>query len=130
MTPSDAIADLDRELAERGEPVRLQRLNGAARIPVTVECLAFVTPRAQPEALVDGVLQRDYDVVLSPTAITAAGWPGAAPRFRDQDPRVPIKGDRILTARGPLTVQVAFGRAMGVPRTLVRIDAIAGGGLE
>lgn len=116
---AEELADLDEFLADDGETLFLWRGNGAR-----VTCRAFVRGY-QPQEIVGSITQQDLKVILSPTQINAAGWPNLAPTTPAGDPRIPLKGDRMLTSRGPLTVQAAVG--IYAMDTLVRIEAQARG---
>lgn len=133
MTEAEtAIADLDRELAATGEPIRLERLTlgpGGLQIPFGVDCPAYVRGY-QPAELSSAIIQQDVKLVVSPTPIARAGWPGprvtrAGASPSQDDPRIPRKGDRAITSRGTLTVQAAAGIFVG--SELVRIDIQARG---
>lgn len=126
MTDAESvIADLDEALADAGEDIVLQRLTGTQQIPYSVTCRAVVRGYA-PEELIagSGITQQDVKVILSPTEIEVAGWPGAQPQTSG-DKRVPVKNDRILRQGRPLTVQAAAGIYVG--GELVRIEATARG---
>ncbi|XUM25118.1 hypothetical protein ACRAVF_33835 (plasmid) [Bradyrhizobium oligotrophicum S58] len=79
MTPQFCIAALDRALAGAGEDVIVRRTTGTApsTTSVDVTCRAKVTASAaQPGT--GGVVITTYDVIISPTQIRAAGWPGGS----------------------------------------------------
>lgn len=127
MTADALIADLDAALKDAGEDIRLQRLTlgpGGTQIPVEVVCRATVRGYA-PHELVGGIAQQDVKLILSPSEITRAAWPGGTPMPNRPDPRVPLKGDRVITGRGTLAVQAASGIFIG--STLVRIEIQARG---
>lgn len=115
MTPEQAISMLDRHLAANGEDIILSRLIGTSWIPVT--CRAAVQPY-QPQELIQGsgIFQGDLKVILSPSRITAAGWPGTPRPAGQPDPMIPIKGDRfnvggrIVTAQAPAAVRRIDGK--------------------
>lgn len=122
MTPDEAIAALDDALETAGETVTLRRL---AKPPATgiiaeVVCKGLLRGYA-PSDLVPGtgIGQQDQKMILSPSAIIAAGWPGGG------GSPVPQQGDRLRTNRGTLTVQAAAGIYMA--DTLVRIELQAKG---
>lgn len=124
-TPSEHIARLDRALADKGETVRLQRLTGTQQIAFEVECAAFIRGY-QPADLIagSGITQQDVKVILSPTEIERAQWPGGQPQTTG-DKRVPARNDRIIRNGRPLTVQAATGLYVG--GELVRIECQARG---
>ncbi len=102
MTPTNAIAMLDRQLAKHGQDVMLQRITTAAGgigVKANVHVRAFVRSYA-PDELVGGIVQTDSKVIISPTEITREGWPGpnSSTTSTNQDRRVPRKGDNCLIA--------------------------------
>lgn len=120
MTPAEMIADLDAELADDGEDIRLQRLTlgpGGQQIPFEVVCRAFVRGY-DPQELVGGITQTDSRVIMSPTQIIAHQWTSGA--TGNQDKRVPIKGNRAFIAGKPRNVEAAMGKY--VDGELVRIE--------
>lgn len=89
-----AIARLDASLERSGVDVTLRR-PGAPNVDAT--CRAHVRSlRSDP--LTPSIRQTDSRVILSPTDIDAAGWPGAlaTPSATQRDNRLPRKGDLIL----------------------------------
>jgi hypothetical protein len=118
LTAQDMIAALDEGLAQAGETIRIQRLATppASGISAVVICLAVIRGYAPAELIPgSGIAQTDQKMIFSPTPITAAAWPavGLSP--------IPRRGDRVISNRGPLTVQAAAGIYAG--DTLVRIEA-------
>src|SRR5215211_493115 len=114
---------LERQLAQHGEDIRLQRLTlgpGGTQIPFEVECRALVRGYA-PDELVGGISQQDSRVILGPSEIIANDWPGAtitpAP---NTDRRVPVRGDRAFIAGKARTVEAAAG--IYLAGELVRIE--------
>lgn len=130
MTEAESlIADLDAALAESGEDVLLQHLTlgpAGTQIPFSVTCRAVVRGYT-PEELIagSGIIQKDRRVILSPTEITGAGWPGPMPVATDVDKRIPRNGDRVIRNGLPMMVQAAEG--IYVQGVLVRIEAQARG---
>ena len=116
-----AIADLDAALASDGEWVELQRQTGTPQIPFKVTCRAFVRGYTAQE-LVGGISQTDSKLILSPTEITRAGWPGpnSSATSTNQDRRVPRKGDAVVIAGRKRAVEAAGGIYLG--GELVRIE--------
>lgn len=122
MTDAErVIADLDAALAADGEWIELWRETGTQKIPFKVRCLAFVRGYAAQE-LVGGIGQTDSKVVISPTEIIRAGWPGrnSSATPTDQDRRVPRKGDAVVIAGRKRAVETAGGIYPG--GELVRIE--------
>lgn len=98
MTPAQAVAALDRALAAGGTPVTLRRVSGTDPQTFTdCACPAKVAGGAAPAALPGGELaQAEIRVILSPSALAAAGWP------------VPIRrGDKVLIAGRARQVEAA-----------------------
>ena len=116
-----AIAELDQALADVGQDIELHRLVGTQLIPIKVRCRAIVR-RYRADELVGGITQNDDRVILSPTEIIRAGWPGpnssATPTERDR--RVPRKGDKAVIAGVPRNIEVAM--PVYVDNELVRIE--------
>ncbi|MFG1184372.1 hypothetical protein [Xanthobacter aminoxidans] len=109
---------LDRALDARGQDAILRRWtgSGSARTPIDVA----VRVRAQDyrvEELVGGIEQGDTRVVLSPTQIVAAGWPGPQGWPRNGDAIVIAGRERDIISAPP---QVLNG-------VVVRIDMVVRG---
>lgn len=123
MTEAEAaIRDLDAALAEVGEDIRLQRLTlgpNGTQIPFEVTCRAAVR-QYQPSELTDGVIQGDSHIIISPTEIIKAQWPGATPQSSDVDKRVPRKGDRVIVQGRARAVEAAAPFYLG--GELVRLE--------
>jgi hypothetical protein len=124
---SDLIAALDNALAQSGEDIILRRTVGAApnQISVDVTCRARVDAATDTQ-LVAGIPATDLNVIISPTQINDAQWPGgsiqALPPF-NLDRRVPRAGptDKVLM-RGQPPKAVAFSNPKFINGELVRID--------
>jgi len=122
MTDAEqAIADLDAALAAAGEWIDLWRETGPQRIPFKVRCRAFVRGYAAQE-LVGGIAQTDSKIVMSPTEIIRAGWPGphSSATSTEQDRRVPRKGDAVIISGRKRAVETAGG--IYLASELVRIE--------
>lgn len=76
MTPTAAIAALDRQLAAHGQSVTLRRFTGvgSARTFTDATVRAFVRDY-RPDELAGGIVQGDTVVTLSPTDVAAGGLP-------------------------------------------------------
>lgn len=115
MSVQDLIDDLDAGLAENGEAVRVLRLATppATGVAKEADCNALIRGY-QPSDLVprSGINQQDQTAIMSPTVFNAVAWPA---------PGIPRQGDRIISNRGPLTIQACAGLYVG--NTLVRIEA-------
>jgi hypothetical protein len=121
MTPAEAIASLDSQLAEHGETITLRRRIGTSTTAfVEVTCKAKVAGYAS-EVLVQDIKQTASTFIVSPTEInaaaTAGAWPGAA--GGDRWPKVgdflrqSIGGDRKIEATRPILAG----------NTVVRVEA-------
>lgn len=92
--PSEAevcIAELDAALAGYGEDIRLQRMTtgpDGVQIPFEVKCRAAVTDNSPQELIAVTGEAPVAKIILSPTQIARAQWPGP-PR---KDDRVFIQG--------------------------------------
>jgi len=125
MSAFQEIRDLDAALALDGEDIVLRRVTGAAnQAHFDCTCQAFVRGY-QPHELIagSGIIQGDSKVIISPTQIDAAGWPGAQAVTSPPstiDPRIPRKGDIVVVngiARG-----VQGASPTNIDGVLVRID--------
>lgn len=115
---------LDRQLAANGLKVKLRKTPASGGSPAlnSVDCMAFVRGSV-PQQLVGQIMQGDTNVIISPTEINAAGWPGASvPTLpTDQDPRVPVQGDSVVINGKPRKI-VAPPQGIYLAGTLVRIN--------
>lgn len=125
---SDLITELDNALAEAGEDIILRRVVGSApnQISVDVTCRARVDA-ATVEQIAAGIPATELNVIMSPTQINNAQWPGghvpALPPF-NLDQRVPRAGvtDKVLlVTRGEQPRAVTFADPKFVGE-LVRIN--------
>jgi len=118
VTPASAITSLDKQLAKHGQTATLRRWtgSGSARTPVDVT----VRVRAQDyrvEELVGGIEQGDTRVVLSPTQIVAAGWPGPQGWPRNGDAIIIAGREREIVSAPPQVID----------DVVVRIDMVVRG---
>jgi hypothetical protein len=89
----DMIAALNDALASYGDDVILRRRGAALQ---DVACKAHVTAyRLRDTELVakTAITQEDLIIIMSPSEIAAAGWPGGSPTALDMLPR---KGDKLV----------------------------------
>lgn len=123
---SDLVSALDDALAGYGEDVILRRVIGTApnQANIDVTCRARVDA-ATVQQISAGIPATDLNVIISPTQINNAQWPGgtipALPPF-NLDQRVPRAGpsDKILM-RGQAPKAVAFVDPKIINGELVRI---------
>lgn len=122
MTPGEAISSLDRFLAERGEIITLRLVTGDApnEVNVDVDCVAGVDA-VNSDQIAAGIKVSDLNIIISPTQINAAGWPGLPASSRDA--RIPvINGPYKVVARGEPERTVVFVDAKILGGQLVRIN--------
>jgi hypothetical protein len=117
------IAQLDSALADAGEDFVLRRVIGTTnQTNVDVTCRGFIRSYG-PEELTTNIIQGDSRIILSPTQINAASWPGAAPPVEfgaAQDPRVPRRGDKAVVQGRVMNIQNTS--PIYVDNVLVRIE--------
>lgn len=77
MTPAQAIASLDRQLAVHGEAIKLRR--GSKDVPITVIAVTGFVRGYKASDVVpgSGISQLDSKVIVSPTDLAA--WPSPLP---------------------------------------------------
>lgn len=118
-SPASLIADLDAALADAGENIILRRLTGTQQIPFDVTVRAHVTP-VKAEALVGAVTQTASKVIISPTEITRAQWPGFQTGVTGPDAVLPRKGDKAVI--GGRARNIEFAAPLYRGGALVRIE--------
>ena len=130
---SALIAALDDALAQVGEDVILRRIVGTSpnQINIDVTCRARVDAVTTAE-IAAGLPATDLHVVISPTQINDAKWPGgtiaALPPF-NVDQRVPrINGVDKMILRGQAPRTIAHVAPMFIDGELVRINLRVTGG--
>jgi hypothetical protein len=124
---SDLISALDNALAQAGEDIILVRYVGAApnQTDVRVTCRARVDA-ATVQQIAAGIPATELNIVMSPTQINNAQWPGgqipALPPF-NLDQRIPRAGttDKVLM-RGQAPRAVTFADPKFIGGELVRIN--------
>ena len=124
---SGLIAALDQALAMASEDIILRRTVGTApnQINIDVKCRARVTA-ASTEQIQAGIPATELNIIMSPTEITAAQWPGgqvpALPPF-DVDQRIPRAGvtDKVLM-RGQAPRAITHVDPQIIGGELVRIN--------
>jgi hypothetical protein len=111
MTPADAIAMLDRQIAEHGQTVTFERLVGtgptATRQGGGVQIAAHVRTLREDE-LIAGMTQNDLMVIVSPTGLD--GW-----QFG-----IPIKGDKVVV--DGVSRNIELPQPIKIAGTLVRLN--------
>lgn len=126
---SDYITALDDALATTGEDIVLRHTVGTGAAAVNVDVLVRASVRAfAPDELVGTISQSDSMVIMSPTQIIAAQWPGGQPvstAIHQADPRVPKIGDKAII-QGRIR-NVTFVKPIVVSGELVRIEMTVAG---
>lgn len=114
---SDFVAQLDNALVSYGEDIILRRiLPDASTVDVT--CRARVDA-ASAEQVAAGILATDLNIIISPTQISAAGWPGVAssgeaPFIVDQSiPRAGVTDKVLLRGLAPKAVAFVDTKIIG-----------------
>lgn len=78
MRAAEAIEQLDAFLAEEGEDVVLLRETDDGSVAAQVTCRARVD-RATVNQVAAGIKPSDFNLIISPTPLLAAGWPDGNP---------------------------------------------------
>jgi hypothetical protein len=126
---SDYVASLDDALSEAGEAVILRRIvgTGSAAVNIDVTVRAAVRKLSADE-LVGTLSQTDDMVVISPTQILTAQWPGGTPvsaAIHQEDPRIPKIGDKLII-KGKVR-DVILSKPIFVGDEWVRCELVAKG---
>lgn len=124
------IAALDNALERAGEDVVLRRFAGKAPNQVSVDVTVRASVRAvsAEQIIVGTISQTGLNIVISPSQIMAAQWPGG---LRDgavlssADPRIPRATDKIVVQGKERQIKVS--RPIFVGGTWVRCDLVADG---
>lgn len=106
------LAQLDRRLAQRGETIYLRRTVGTTNQSY-VQCeLPAIVRALTVEQLVGAISQQNYFLIVSPTHIIRAQWPGGKTPsaalsggiIAPSDPRIPITSDFVYLRGGQKAV--------------------------
>lgn len=123
------IAALDSALQRVGEDVVLRRIAGKSQNAVNVDVTVRASVRTVSADQIAGtIVQNDVNVVISPTQIIAAQWPGG---LRDgavqsaADPRIPRATD-FMVIQGRQR-QVRVSKPIFVGGTWARCDLVVAG---
>jgi hypothetical protein len=134
VNPDALMAALDQALGAAGsEEIILRRVIGMAPNQVTIDvtCIAKVTA-ATTEQVEAGIPAASFNIIISPTQIRGAQWPGgtipALPPF-DVDQSIPRAGttDKVLM-RGLPPKDVTFVDPVLINGEVVRINMRVLGG--
>lgn len=129
MTPAAAIAALDRQLARHGEDIVISRVvkRGGINVTVLVTCRAFVRAVSADE-IAGKITVDDLKVIISPTQIIAAGWPGMDENIvagNAVDQRIPKSSDKVTVQGRPREIRAPKPKLLdGV---WVRCDMVVAG---
>jgi len=123
FSPQREVHELDKSLVVDGEDVVLRRIVGTVhQVMVDVVCRAFVR-RYQAQELTDMIIQGDSHVIISPTQIIDAQWPGGQPIHASDatlDHRVPRKNDKLVVQGKVRNIETA--EPIYIANELVRIE--------
>jgi hypothetical protein len=119
---SSLIAALDAALAQAGEDTILRRIVGTAPNTINIDVVVRASVRSfQPVELVGGISQTDSHVIISPTQIANAQWPGGElPSPTVANPTLPRINDRLIINGRVRSIQVVDPIYIG--GELVRIE--------
>jgi hypothetical protein len=105
------LAQLDRRLARRGETIWLRRTVGTTNQSyVQCEVPAIVKPLTV-EQLIGAIAQQQFFLIISPTHILRAQWPGGKTPaatggiIAPIDPRIPVTTDSVIIRGATKAVQ-------------------------
>lgn len=127
-TPAFEIAELDASLALDGEDIIIRRIVGTThQTTIDVVCRAFVR-LYKPTEVAGTIIQGDSNVILSPTQINDAQWPGGLPVAGSEmafDQRVPRHNDKAIIRGKVRNIEAAAPIYMN--NELVRIELVVRG---
>jgi hypothetical protein len=109
------LAQLDRRLAQRGEPIYLRRSSGALISYVQIKMPAIVKPLTV-EQLLGSITQTNFFIICSPTDILKQQWPGG------KTPASTIAITGATDIRLPTTNDAVYVR--GAQRSIQRVAPI------
>ncbi|TWD58093.1 hypothetical protein FB480_101848 [Agrobacterium vitis] len=123
------IAALDSSLARAGENVTLRRIvkRAGVDVPVDVVCRAAVRV-VSADQIAGTITQNDLNVVMSPTQILAADWPGQNDSITSGnvvDQHLPKSTDKMIVQGKER--QVRSAKPIYVGGVWVRTDMVVAG---
>lgn len=123
------IVALDNSLARAGENVTLRRTvkRAGADVPVDVVCRAGVRP-VSADQIAGTITQNDLNVIMSPTQILAADWPGQNDNITPGnvvDQHLPKSTDKMIVQGKER--QVRSAKPIYVDNVWVRTDLVVAG---
>lgn len=117
------VSQLDRSLAVDGEDFVLRRVIGTTNLAnIDVVCRGCIRGYL-PHELTTSIIQGDTKIIMSPTQIIAAQWPGGLPVISSNaalDHRVPRKNDKVVVQGKPRNIEAAS--PIYLANELVRIE--------
>ena len=113
------VARLDRQLRLRGEEVLLQRQTGSSTQSLTKATVRGVVKTLGIQQLIGGISQTNYIVIISPSDLRRAGWPGAITAT------IPTAGLPLKDGVIPTTSDKMWFRA--ALKSISRVDALYDG---
>jgi hypothetical protein len=92
------VAALDRAVARAGETITLRRTTGTTPSASFDVVLVALVRGYKPSELISGsgIVQGDSLIILSPTALDRAQWPGGQSPTTKGDVRIPRTTDAII----------------------------------
>lgn len=119
---SGEVEALDAALKTAGADIILRRVVGMAPNSINIDVTVRAAVRSyQAAELVGDIKQTDSKVIISPTQIAQAQWPGGElPSSSVADPSLPRKGDRMVIAGRVRNIEVVD--PFYVDDELVRIE--------
>lgn len=122
---NEYVSSLDRANAVAGEWVTLKRMEPGTSPPIyrAVSCRATVRG-VRPEEVIGTIKLTDVRIIMSPTEISRAGWPGLA-TGKPADKSVPMINDKVVVKGREM--QISFADIIYVGDAWVRANLIASG---
>jgi hypothetical protein len=106
------LAQLDRRLEQRGEDIILRKRTNAGSTGSNVDCVIPAIVRALTvEQLIGSITQQNFFIIISPTHIIRAQWPGGRTPAATggliipSDPRIPTTSDSVILRGATKAVQ-------------------------
>lgn len=121
LGPSELIAALDATLDVGGSDLTLRRIVGTLPNVAYIDAKVRGSVRSSgTRELASGIAQAVSQIVLSPSGIAAAQWPGGSDPNAPVDPALPHRGDRVIIEGRIRDVEAV--NPIYIDGTLVRID--------
>lgn len=114
------LAQLDRRLEQRGEAIALRKRTQAGSTTSWIDCTVPAIIRSLTvEQLIGSITQQNFFMIISPTHLTRAQWPGGrtpaatGSLISPSDPRIPTTSDQVIFR----------GRTTGIQRVAPVFDS-------